>query len=105
VVEPGGKKVAAKFGAVHGAGAVIVAAAIAAASYALYKRFLSKAARSCNSKSGAEKTLCMQQYKKKATQARIKNMQSQISKCNKTKDPAKCKAKTMQTIKQLQSKI
>jgi hypothetical protein len=105
-VDVKGLKVGAKkAGAVPVVGTIVVAAAIAAASYAIYKRFLSKAAKSCNSKKGAEKTLCMHQYKKKATQARIRNMRSQLSKCNKTKDPAKCKAKTMSTIKHLQSKI
>ena len=99
------KKAGIKIGQLQGAGALVVAAVIAAGSYAIYKRFISKSARACSNKSGAEKTLCMQQYKKKATQARIKNMQSQLKQCDKTKDPAKCKAKTMQTIKHLQSKI
>ena len=84
---------------------LVIAAAIATASYALYKRFISQSARACSNKSGSVKTLCMQQYKKKATQARIRNMQSQMKQCDKTKDPAKCKAKTMSTIKHLQSRV
>ena len=86
-------------------GSIVIAAGIAAASYQIYKRFLSKSARACSNKSGAVKTLCMQQYKKKATQARIRNMQSQMKQCDKTNNPAKCKAATMSTMKRLRAKI
>ncbi len=99
------KKKAAMAGAVGGAGAVVIAAAIAAAAYKIYKRFISQAAKACKGRSGADKTLCMSQHKKKALQARIKNMQSSMKQCDQTKDPTKCKAKTMQTIKHLQSKM
>jgi len=86
-------------------GSIVLAAAIAAASYIVYKRFLSKAARSCSGKSGDVKTLCMQQFKKRATQLRIKTIQSQITKCKDSKEPEKCKAKLMSTIRHLQSKL
>ena len=85
---------------------IVVAAAIAAGSYQIYKRFLSQSARACSNKSGAVKTLCMQQYKKKAIQARIADMRKGMdTKCKATKDPRKCQAKVMSTIKHLQSKI
>ena len=103
-----GKKVVAKKGTALAGKTLptlVIAAAVAAASYAVYKRFLSKSARACSNQSGSAKTLCMQKYKKQATQARIRNMQSQMSKCNTTKDPTKCKAKIAKTISHLKSKV
>jgi len=46
--------------------------AIAAGSIILYKRFLSDAARKCNNLYGAQKSICMLNYKIQASQAMFK---------------------------------
>ena len=82
-----------------------VAAAVAAASYAVYKRYLSRAAQACAGKGGDEKTLCMQNYKRAATQQRMANMKRNMSKCQQTGDPRHCQGKIKQTIDHLKSKL
>jgi Tfp pilus assembly protein PilE len=93
-----GKEVGFERGVVGSVQVAVVVAAVAVLAYQAYKRFLSKAARSCKGKSGLDKTNCMVKYKKQAQAAKVKTLQSGMSKCAKTKDPAKCKT-------QLQGKI
>ena len=86
----------------------MVAAAVAAVTVAgvkAYKRFLSKAARACSGKSGLEKTSCMNKFKKQAQAAKIKELQSGMSKCAKTKDPARCKSKLQGKINKEKSSM
>ena len=114
IKDPGALKAAAKQAtgkaAAHGAslqqvaGAAAVAAAAIYAGYKIYKRFFSQAAKSCSGKSGAEKTVCMNNYKKQAIQKQITAIQSAAAKCSKSKDPAKCKAAINKKIASLKSK-
>ena len=52
---------------------LIGTAVIGGSAIALYKRFLSDAARKCNQFYGPQKSVCMLNYKIKATQAMLKN--------------------------------
>lgn len=86
------------------AGAAAIAAAAIYAGYKIYKRFFSQAAKACSGKSGAEKTVCMNNYKKQAIQKQISATQSAAAKCSKSKDPAKCKSAIAKKIASLKSK-
>lgn len=88
------------------AGAVGVAAIIAAA-YAVYKRFLSQAATACGGKSGGEKTACMNAYKKKAYQAQIAQLNKGLSNCPKGDDAKAntCRSKIHHKIISLKKKV
>ena len=92
-------------------GQLVAGAAIAAlalyASYKVYKRFLSKAAKACGGRSGAEKTSCMKKFQISAYNAQIKDLQAASGACAKAKNPAKCKvaiAKKIYKIKQKMTK-
>ncbi len=81
------------------------AAAGAVAAYKAYQRFFSQAARACKGKSGAEKTGCMKQFKVKGLQASKTVMAASVSKCAKTKDPAKCKLKIQSKMQGIDAKM
>ena len=85
--------------------AVAIVASVATASYAVYKRFLSKAAKACKGKGGLEKTNCMSKFKKQAQAAKIKELQSGMTKCTKSKDPTSCKAKLQGKINKEKAKM
>jgi len=85
-------------------GAVAVAAA-ALLARKVFRRFLSKAARACKDKAGAAKTLCMNEFKKKAMQAQASSLQQSKSKCAKSKQPDKCNAAIDKKIAMIKSKI
>ncbi|MBY9000055.1 MAG: hypothetical protein KGD64_04005 [Candidatus Heimdallarchaeota archaeon] len=92
----------------QGAKALTALAIVAAAStlaYAAYKRFYSKAAKACKGKGGLEKTNCMNKYKKQAQAAKIKELQSGMSKCAKGKDPSTCKLKLQGKINKEKAKM
>ncbi len=74
------------------------------ASYKIYKRFLSKAARACKGMGGADKSACMKKYKVSALNAQIKSLSSAGAKCSKSKDPAKCKAGIQKKVAGLKAK-
>ena len=71
----------------------------------LYKRFLTKAARACKGKSGTEKTLCMKEYRIKALEMQIKELQKAKKYCAKSKNPVKCKHLLDSKIYKLRMKI
>ena len=73
----------------QGVGGAVAAAALIAASVLVYKRFMSKAARSCKG-SGAEKTACMRRFKIDAKKKQIGILTSSMPKCKNTKNPEKC---------------
>lgn len=100
-----GKDVGASNATVTTLGSVVVAALVITLAYKTYKRFLSKAARACNNKGGAEKTSCMNKYKKHATQIRIKDLQKGTAACSKTKSPEKCKQKIQKKITKLKAQL
>lgn len=76
-----------------GAATLAIAAAAIAAGVLAYKKIFSKAAKACDGDSD-----CMAKYKMKANQAKIAAISAGKSKCAKSKDPAKCKAKLDQKI-------
>jgi len=83
----------------------VAAAAAITLGYKIYKRFLSKAAKSCSGFSGDQKTNCMAKYKKQAMQQQIASMTKSLSSCSKTKDPNKCKNKIGIKIKGIKAKL
>lgn len=96
-------------GAIMGGSITLAAAAAASAvaylGYKIYKRFLSKYARQCNSASGKAKTVCMAAAKANAFEARIKAMESKKGMCAKSKEPDKCKAKVDKKINDMKAKL
>ena len=87
---------------------VAVAALIAlvlAASYKVYRDYLSKAAKACKGKQGADKRNCMSEFKKKARKAKVMAMQKNISKCSRTKNPSECKRKLQAKIAMEKAKM
>jgi len=88
-------------------GGAAIAALALYASYKVYKRFLSKAAKACGGRSGAEKTSCMKKFQISAYNAQIKDLQAASGGCSKSKNPGKCKmsiAKKIYKIKQKMTK-
>jgi len=85
-------------------GATVALAAILYGGYKTFKRFFSKAARACANKSGAEKTACMQKFRKNAIKAQINDLNRAKSACKSTKNPQKCQASIQAKIEKLQSK-
>jgi hypothetical protein len=84
--------------------AATVAAAAVAGAYKIYKNYFSKAARACKGKEGDAKQACMKKFKADAVKAEISALKSGMSKCAKSKDPAKCKAAIQKKIQGLQAK-
>ena len=74
-------------------------------SYKTYKRFLGKAARACKGKKGADKTVCMKNYKIAAYNGQIKDLQAASKGCSKSKNPKQCVGKINQKIQKLKTKI
>ncbi len=91
------------------AGMTVGGAALAAlalyASVKVYKRFMSKAAKSCTGQSGKAKTICMKKYQHGAVGAQIKDLASAMSACAKSKSPEKCKVPIQKKISNLQVKM
>ncbi len=91
------------------AGMAVGGAALAAlalyASVKLYKRFMSKAAKSCAGQSGSAKTMCMKKHQHSAIAAQIKDLGSAMNACAKSKSPEKCKIPIQKKISNLQVKM
>lgn len=75
------------------------------ASVKLYKRFMSKAAKSCGGQSGKAKTLCMKKYQHGAIAAQVKDLGAAMNACAKSKNPEKCKVPIQKKISNLQVKM
>ena len=71
-------------------GSVAVVGAAVIASYHIYKRFLSAAAKNCNKLSGHAKTQCMIKFKIKGCVEAIKKLESSKLECKQKKNPEKC---------------
>jgi hypothetical protein len=71
--------------------------------YILYKRFLSKAARSC--KGSANKSECMKNFRNTAIKKQISALQSSLPNCSKSKEPRQCEYKIKARIKKLEGII
>jgi uncharacterized membrane protein YebE (DUF533 family) len=83
-----------------------VAALVAIAgymSYKAYQNYFSKAAKACAGKSGEAKTVCMQNFKTKANQERVRVLQKSMAMCKKATNPAKCKQELQNKIAKLRS--
>jgi hypothetical protein len=100
-----GQQAGIRAGGLGALATMAVVAAVVVAAMKIHKSFLSKAARSCKGKSGLDKTNCMVKYKKQAQAAKVKTLQSGMSKCAKTKDPSSCKAKLQAKINSEKAKI
>lgn len=85
-------------------GAGILAAIAIYAGYKIYKRFLSKAAKSCKDLSGAEKTTCINKFKKQALEGQEKELKKGLSACSKSSNPAKCKVIVNNRISKIKAK-
>jgi len=85
-------------------GGAAAAALAIYAGYKIYKRFFSMAAKACSSKSGSEKTACMNKYKKQALMKQASAIQSAASQCSNSKDPAKCKAAVAKKVASVKAK-
>jgi hypothetical protein len=98
----------AKF-AMSPAGQAVGGAALAAlaiyVSVKVYKRFMSKAAKSCAGQSGSAKTMCMKKYQHGAIVAQVKDLGSAMNACAKSKSPEKCKVPIQKKISKLQVKM
>lgn len=100
-----GKEAGLKWGASGGVAAAGVAAVVITASYQIYKRFLSKAARGCNKFTGQAKTSCMIKYKRDALKAQIAKLNGGKVKCSNTKDRAGCVQKLDKKVQSLRAKL
>lgn len=88
-----------------GAAATAIVAAAGVAAIAVYKRFLSKAAKACAGLPTTEKTNCMRKHKANAIKRKISKYESFKSKCDQAKNPTGCNNKLMYKIKAERSKL
>jgi hypothetical protein len=103
----GAYKAAQDFAGPHAGTALAATALAGVAAYGatkIYKRFFSQAAKACAGKSGAQKTACMQQYKVKASQAKVQSLMRSKATCKKAKNPQKCMAAIDAEIQKAKSK-
>jgi hypothetical protein len=100
-----GREIGREAGMVQGLATAAVAALVITVSYKAYKRFLSKASRACRGKKFAEKTSCMNKYKRDAMKKRLMDLNTGMSSCSKTKNPSKCKAKIINKARKLKAKL
>lgn len=84
-------------------GGGVLAALAVYASYKIYQKFFSKAAKAC--KGDADKKACMAKFKAQALGMQIKEVQKGLSLCSKSKDAAKCKTVINNKIAKLRSKM
>lgn len=71
------------------------------ASVKIYKRFYSKAAKSCSTYKGQKKTICMKKFQLTGYKAQLMDLKKAATQCGLTKDPEKC----VRTIKSKMDKI
>jgi len=67
----------------------------------IYKRFYSKAAKSCSTYKGGKKTICMKKFQLAGYKAQLMDLKQASTKCGFTKNPEKC----VKTIKSKMDKI
>jgi hypothetical protein len=92
-------------GTFKGLATAAVAAAIVTIAYQGYKRFLSKAGRACNNKSGDEKTSCMNKYKRDALKRQISYLEKGLPSCDKTMEVYDCRDRVKRRIKKAKVKL
>lgn len=87
---------------------VAIAAAIALIYYSsnqLYKRYLSKHARSCSKLRGKSKAVCILNSQLRALSLQKKSLQKLTPGCSKSEDPRKCKGKLSHKILKIARRI
>lgn len=97
---------AAEYAQAHPGAAVaatVAAAAVLTAGVMAYRRFISKAGRAC--KDSKDKSACKREYHNKGLQAQAVVLNSGKSKCFKTRNPEKCKAKIDVKIASVKNKM
>ena len=71
----------------------------------LYKQNFTKTARACSNLSPKEKALCMTRAKILAKNVQLRKLKSDVSKCAKTRNPAKCQEKFLKKTQKLSDEI
>jgi len=71
----------------------IIIALVIGLSYKVYKKFLSKATKSCKHLDNEKKNECINKFKNDAKKARILAIEKSKGLCTKSKDPQKCLTK------------
>lgn len=84
--------------------AAITALAVAAGS-AAYSKYFSDAAKACSDKKGMDKKICIKGYKLKGMSAKISALRKEMSKCNQTLKPDKCRKTFQKYIKNIEKQI
>ena len=64
-----------------------------------YKDYFTKAARQCSGLPPKEKAICMLRAKMYATNVELQTLKGNLNKCNKSRDPQKCRLKVENKIK------
>jgi hypothetical protein len=85
-------------------GTAAVTALISVAIYA-FKKFGTKANRSCNKLSGKERQVCKLKFSIQGCQAAIKLLTAKKVKCKKAKDPKKCNARINKKIVEYRTRM
>lgn len=62
-------------------GYAVILATATAAGYGAYKRYFSAASKACAGKSGADRSACVDRFKKQAKMAQVKELQKGMAKC------------------------
>lgn len=70
-----------------------------------YKDFLSKTARQCKGLTGKARNMCAIQNKIRANQLLLQKINEHASKCNRSKDPDKCREKIQPKIDKTRDQI
>jgi len=86
-------------------GGIALAALATTLAFKVYKNYLSRAAKACQGKKGAEKQQCMRKVKMDARKQKIMSLTKAQSVCSKTKNPEKCVAKLKLKIAKEKAKM
>ena len=70
---------------------IFVVKSVVFTAYQVYQRYFSEAAKTCEKKSGQERTDCINDYKTKGRKEYNTTIKNGMSKCDKSKDPEKCR--------------
>lgn len=83
----------------------ISATSLAMTAYRMYKDYLTKAARHCDSFEGRDKSLCMTKYKLEGLKKRKEKLEEDIRKCAEARDQQKCEESLKKKINKLEQRI
>lgn len=72
---------------------------------AVFKRYMSQAAKACKKFRFGDKTNCIRKYEMKAIRAEIGSLRSSLNKCDKEKKASVCRAKLDRRIISLEDKL